>query len=140
MRTLHLALLAMALTGCALRGPSGGIDPRCTSAGASGAAPADTAIYDTSRVDTRPAYVSGQPPRYPKDLREAGTTGDVEVEIVVNADGRVEPSSIRVLEYSDREFADSAVDAVRTWRFCPATRRGVPVRIRFRQPVHFRLG
>ena len=140
MQPHHIALLAIALSACALPGPSGSIDPRCISAAASGGAPADTTVYDTSAVDTRPAYVSGQTPSFPKGLREAGVTGDVLVEFVVNADGRVEWSSVRVVEYSDRELADSAVVAIQTMHFCPATRHGVPVRVRIRQPVQFRLG
>jgi TonB family protein len=140
MHQRHIALLAIVVSACALRGPSGSIDRRCASAAASAGAPADTTVYDTSAVDTRPAYVSGQAPSYPKELRETGVTGDVLVEFVVNADGLVAWSSVRVVEYSNREFADSAVVAIRTMRFCPATRHGVPVRVRIRQPVQFRLG
>jgi len=75
-------------------------------------------------------------PQYPADLVKAGREGDVQLLVYVEADGNV--AAIGVTRSSGvPEFDLAAQQAVRQWKFRPATRDGVPVanavpiRIRF---------
>jgi TonB family protein len=58
------------------------------------------------------------------------------VEFVVAPDGT--PQGIQVVKSTHPEFADAAVNAVKTWKFTPAQKNGqyAPVKMRF--PVNFR--
>ena len=62
---------------------------------------------------------------YPPESREAKVEGSVLVAYDVSEDGRV--SNIRVLSSSpDGVFDGAAIDFVRTWRFQPQKRSGIP--------------
>ncbi|VTU24089.1 hypothetical protein H6CHR_02122 [Variovorax sp. PBL-H6] len=44
-----------------------------------------------------------------------------------------------VIGESPKLLADAAVSAVSQWKFRPHTYRGVPVKVRLRQPITFKL-
>jgi TonB family protein len=74
---------------------------------------------------------------YTDAARRAGTTGDVLLEIVVRRDGSV--GDVKLLQGLGGGLNDRAVQAVRQWRFAPATRRGVPVDVVVEVAVEFKL-
>lgn len=77
-------------------------------------------------------------PVYPAAMREAGLTGVVPIEAVIGRDGSV--ASVRVLSAQVHpDFAISAVDAVRQWRFTPTLLNGVPVDVVMTVSVQFDL-
>ena len=86
-----------------------------------------------------------QPPRllrevradYTDAARRSGVTGDVVLEIVVRHDGSV--GDVRVLRRLGAGLDERAVQAVRQWRFAPATRQGAPVDVVVEVVVEFRL-
>lgn len=86
-----------------------------------------------------------QPPRllrevradYTDAARRSGVTGDVVLEIVVRHDGSV--GDVRVLRRLGTGLDERAVQAVRQWRFAPATRQGAPVDVVVEVAVEFRL-
>jgi TonB family protein len=85
-----------------------------------------------------PAYlVSSGRPEYPSEARAAGIEGDVPLEIVVDQGGRVVEASL--LRRAGHGFDESALRAIRSYRFAPAQRDGVAVRVRMRWTVAFRL-
>ncbi len=65
-----------------------------------------------------------QDPRYWSKLRESG--GVVELQLLVDESGRV--ADVKRLK-GDRALANAAINAVRTWRYTPAVKQGVNVRI-----------
>lgn len=69
---------------------------------------------------------------YPEQAREQGLQAAVELEIVIDAEGRV--SEARVVVPVGHGFDEAALEAVRRFVFEPATRDGesVPSRIRYR--------
>lgn len=99
----------------------------------------DTTAYDEHAVSARPARIGGPPPRYPDELRRAGTPGGVVVEFIVGVDGRVEPQTVRVISTTNPAFNSTTVDAIRRSVFCPATIGSRPVRARITQPVYYRI-
>jgi TonB family protein len=74
---------------------------------------------------------------YPPLLRERGISGRATVEYIVNADGRVDARSLRVLASSHRDFADVTRRTVTNCRFVPGGLAGVAVRVWVRQTVRF---
>ena len=64
-------------------------------------------------------------PRYSEVARRANIEGDVVLEVIIRADGSV--GQVDVLQRLGFGLDERAVEAVRQWRFAPATRQGVAV-------------
>ncbi len=75
--------------------------------------------------------------QYPRAAREQGIEGRVIVEFIVEKDGT--PSHIRVLQSAHPLLDSAAVQAIRRTTFIPGKQGGVPVRVRMRLPIRFRL-
>ena len=87
---------------------------------------------------TRPEKVAGDPPQYTELARRARVTGVVIVEAVVDEQGNAtEP---RVLKGLPMGLDRQAVDAVKTWKFKPATLRGKAVPVYYLLTINFQLG
>lgn len=78
-----------------------------------------------------------QPP-YPASEQRAENEGSVTVRILIGTDGRVK-SVEKVRGASDAFFRATEQQALRHWRFKPATVDGRPVESRKVMTVHFRL-
>ena len=86
-----------------------------------------------------------QPPRllhevradYTEEARGRGIAGEVELEIVVRRDGTV--GDAKIMKGLPAGLNDRAVQAVRQWRFAPATRQGTPVDVIVEVSVEFKL-
>ena len=74
---------------------------------------------------------------YTEDARQRGVAGDVVLEIVVRRDGTV--GDVKVLQGLAGGLNDRAVQAVRQWRFGPATRQGAAVDVIVEVAVEFKL-
>lgn len=76
-------------------------------------------------------------PPYSEEARKAKYQGTVVLWIVVDTQGNV--TEIRVVKPLGLGLDEKAVDTVRTWKFKPATRNGIPVPVRVAVEVSFRL-
>ena len=94
-------------------------------------------LFRVSTVDERPERLSGPPLRYPVLLQKAGISGFVLIEFVIDASGRVEPSSIRIVRSSNPGFEGPARDAIRGSLFRPGRMVGMAVRVMVRQQIEF---
>ena len=74
-------------------------------------------------------------PIYPNEAWAAGITGDVLVRAVIDATGAV--ADVEVLKGLPYGLTEAAVEAIRRWRFKPATRRGQPVAVYRNLSVRF---
>ena len=63
--------------------------------------------------------------------------GDAVVEMIVDKTGRVREA--KVISSTHQGFADYALASVLQWRFRPAYVNGLPVKVRIRLPVQFRI-
>ena len=95
------------------------------------------AVYAAEVVEERPERISGAAPEYPELLRNAGITGRIRLEFVVDTAGRVEPGSERVLETTHELFSQAALATVGSWLFRPGRIDGRAVKVRVRMPVDF---
>jgi protein TonB len=99
--------------------------------------PRHTGPIGVAGLDKTPETRLQVPPRYPHDMRRQGREGSVNVEFVVNRQGRV--ISATADARAPREFARAAEDAVRRWKFEPGRRNGQLVSFRMTVPIVFSL-
>ncbi len=85
-----------------------------------------------------PAPGSAQP-RYPDILRQAGVEGEVLAQFVVDADGRYEAGTFKVLKSSHDLFTQAVKNALPNMRFYPAEVGGKKVKQLVQQPFTFSL-
>ncbi|MFP4282527.1 MAG: energy transducer TonB [Opitutales bacterium] len=90
-------------------------------------------------VATLPKAKKQARPTYPRRFFSEGRQGIVELVFAINSEGRVVPDSIEIARADHRLFGESAVNAVKKWRFTPATYEGEPVTVRVRQRIPFTL-
>ncbi|HEV8609410.1 MAG TPA: TonB family protein [Thermoanaerobaculia bacterium] len=84
-----------------------------------------------------PDLVRRVEPAYPEVARRAGLQGLVVLEAIIAASGDVE--EIRVVKSAGALLDSAAEDAVRRWKYRPATLNGRAVRVRLSVKVSFRL-
>jgi TonB family protein len=100
-------------------------------------------VYDVGAVDRVPELRNRRDVErlaarsYPPHLRDAGVSADVIVSLIVNRDGRVDASSIQVLNDVNPAFADAARQVAQRMRFRPAQLRGDEVRTVVQLPIRF---
>jgi len=74
---------------------------------------------------------------YSDQARRANLEGEVELEIVIRRDGSV--GDVKVMRGLGLGLNEQAVQAVRQWRFAPATLKGTPVDVIVEVSVEFKL-
>src|SRR5882762_2777806 len=88
-------------------------------------------------VDEQPALVSHPPIRYPPELQALRVDGTVLVEATLDATGRVEPGSVKIVQSPNHVFDAEAARVVRGSVYFPARSKGSPVRAVIRQAITF---
>lgn len=94
-------------------------------------------IISYGLLDGTPRSKVQMPPDYPYSMKQAGRNGSVVVEFDVDKGGRV--TRAEALRFTDREFVEPALRAVRNWRFEPGRRDGKAVPFRMTIPIEFSL-
>jgi protein TonB len=88
--------------------------------------------------EAMPRYRENRAPVYPGTARQRGYEGDVLIAAEVRADGRI--GAVRVTRTSGYPTLDeSALEAVKMWRFEPARRMGSAVDVWVEIPIRFKL-
>jgi hypothetical protein len=94
----------------------------------------EAAVLEAEAVDQQAAMIDQQTlPKLP-----GGRKGRVALSYVVGADGVVEPGTAVAYVVSDPDLAPLALVVVRSWRFNPARKGGLPVRQLVRQSIVWR--
>lgn len=102
------------------------------------AVPVDQGVYSAVPLGgTQPEEVDRVLPRYPAMARRAGVQGSVMVRGIVRRDGRID--DVEIIKDLPYGLGDTAREAVRQWRFRPATYRGDPIDVYYTVTVNFRL-
>jgi len=96
---------------------------------------ADDTVY--TKVDINPVPVKTPPPDFPYDLKRQGISGVVAVATVIDETGAV--TSCSVTKSSNAEFEAAAMAAVKRWKFKPAQKDGVPVKMKVTIPIRFNV-
>jgi TonB family protein len=85
---------------------------------------------------TPPRKVSGEPAPYPEEARGRKLQGAVTVDMIVTEDGT--PIDVTVVESGGEVLNRALLQAVRGWRYEPARKEGVNVRVHWRARQIFR--
>lgn len=94
----------------------------------------DEKVYDLSPDMTPPRVTKQVAPRY-ATAKGVRVEGAVTVALVVSSEGV--PRDVRVLKGLDKDVDQSAVDAVREWRFAPARKNDKPIAVRVSLEIEF---
>lgn len=111
--------------------------------GSSGRSSSDSSVSGASSVWTstmvdEPATVTHRVlPRYPRALEDAGVSGRVVLEFVVDTTGRVEAATVVIMSSTHSGFEAPSREAVLAMRFRPGQASGSAVRQMVRQTISF---
>ncbi len=86
---------------------------------------------------TEPERIGGPNPQYPEAARRARIQGVVVLECTIGKDGTV--TEVNILRGLPLGLTESAVDAVKRWKFKPSTLNGKPVEVLYILTVRFNL-
>lgn len=99
---------------------------------------ASTGVYAVVPAGgTQPEEIDRVVPRYPTMARRAGVGGSVVIRGIVRRDGTID--DVEIIKNLGYGLGEAARDAVRQWRFRPATYRGEPIDVYYTVTVNFRL-
>ncbi len=93
--------------------------------------------YRVGENVTRPEKLSGANPVYTEMARKARVQGIVILEAIIDEQGDV--TNLQVLKGLPMGLDQAAVEAVRTWKFKPATMDGRPVKVYYTLTVNFQV-
>jgi periplasmic protein TonB len=100
--------------------------------------------YSLEEVETKPALASmpnfqrAVADGYPEELKRRRLGGIAEIQFVVDASGKVEASSVEIVDATQPAFGEAAKRAVMTAGFKPGKVGGTPVRTRVTMPIVYR--
>jgi len=96
-------------------------------------------VYQPGNGVTLPRPTKEVRPEYTQAALAAGIEGNVLLDVVVLADGKV--GDVRVTESLDAKYGldQQAVEATKQWEFRPGTKDGKPVAVRVHIELTFRL-
>ncbi|HEY0153516.1 MAG TPA: TonB family protein [Longimicrobium sp.] len=101
-------------------------------------------VYTPDTVEETPALANGSEVArlferfYPRVLADQGVAGRVTLELIVEADGRVRPGSVRVVSATNPQFSDATLRIVERFRFRPARVGDQPVPVMVTIPIDWK--
>lgn len=126
---LALAVIAAACGG----GPGPGAASSCLLSSADSAFLNAGPVFSVCGVDEKARLIQSsvredfRPSGVPRSL-PATMCYSAEVRLVVDAQGRVEPETVRLVRATHPDYGQAVLAGARAWRFEPALREGIPVR------------
>jgi len=99
--------------------------------------PFESAVSAEAPGVTKPTLLRRTTPTFPQAMVRERISGIVQLEVVIDTDGRIVHTRIKAAPHPDLGVA--AVECVRQWRFTPATKDGAPVSVVATVDVSFDL-
>ena len=94
-------------------------------------------VYRVGGGVSAPRPIYAPDPDYSEEARKAKFQGTVVLWVVVGPDGR--PRDIRIYRSLGMGLDEKAIEKIRTWKFEPARKDGIPVAVQVNIEVSFRL-
>lgn len=95
-------------------------------------------VFSLKEVDGRPKSLKSIRPSYPEYAKKMRIEGSVTVSFIIDEKGNI--SNIKVVKASPANvFENSAITAVKGWKFSPATKNGEPVKVGMVVPINFKF-
>jgi periplasmic protein TonB len=105
-----------------------------------GSGPVTGETFLQEQVDDPVQPINIPKPRYPPVLQQAGVSGSVDVQYVVDTLGHAEPRSWNVMKSTNPQFEAPAREAIMKGVFKPARIKGAAVRQLVQQSIKFNIG
>jgi eukaryotic-like serine/threonine-protein kinase len=86
---------------------------------------------------TPPQKISGETASYPRKAERNSMQGLVVVDMIVTEDGT--PTDLRILESAGEVLDQAVMEAVKSWRFQPATKQGIKVKVHWQARHRFQI-
>jgi protein TonB len=94
-------------------------------------------LYKIGGDVSAPILIHSIAPKFPESARNAKVGGSVLVNLQVDTNGN--PNHVRAIRGVGYNFDESAVDAVKQYRFKPAMKAGKPVPVQLNVEVNFKI-
>lgn len=94
-------------------------------------------LTELPRIDSPAEAMRAIERSYPRNLKDAGVGGKVQLAFIVKADGTVDASSVRVMQSERDELATAATEAIAQIRFRPGKKDGSPVASQVVIPISY---
>lgn len=94
-------------------------------------------VLRVGKAVSPPSVIFKVEPEYSEEARQARWQGDVQVSAIVETSGRL--SNVRILKPPGLDLDQHVLAALSQWRFKPAVKDGLPVRVVAQIAVNFRL-
>ena len=76
-------------------------------------------------------------PVYPAEAKKNPVNGSVVLQATITEDGM--PEDVHVVKSLRMDYDQSAMDAVRQWRFSPAKKDGAPIEVQTHISIHYEI-
>ena len=76
-------------------------------------------------------------PKYSKSAKKQGIQGVVTLSVVIGTDGKAH--DVKVVKSLEPSLDANAIEAVKKWKFAPATKDGRPVAVAMRLEIDYKL-
>ena len=130
---------AASIAGCAAAPGPRLIDTSDHPTSCAGRSTSDTTIYELASVTEKPVLRRLARLDYPPDAQTDRRKGRVVFGMVINADGRVDSSSVTVLDPDLPSFEQAGRRALYRFLYWPACRAQDPVRVRVAIPLQWSI-
>ena len=101
-------------------------------------------VFNADQISSPPKLVSPAATArlvarsFPEDLRKSNTGGTVQLQFVIGANGKVEPTTIEVVEASVPALGAAAKSVAEKMEFVPGKKDGNAVRTRVMLPITYK--
>jgi protein TonB len=117
-----------------------GVEGGLASGVAGGTGPVTGETFLEAQVDDPVQIINLVKPRYPPVLQQAGVSGSVDAQWVVDTLGHAEPRSWQVMRSTNPQFEAPAREAIMKTLYKPARIKGTAVRQLVQQKISFNIG
>jgi eukaryotic-like serine/threonine-protein kinase len=94
-------------------------------------------LVEVSADVTPPRKISGESAAYPRKAERSHMQGLVVVDMIVTENGT--PTDLRILESAGEVLDQAVLEAVKAWRFEPATKQGIKVKVHWQARHRFEI-
>lgn len=94
-------------------------------------------VFEEGEVDELPRPLRQTRMEYPRGAKQNGLEGDVNLILLIDRHGRVE--KVEIISSPHSLFNKAVIRSLRRWKFSPAIYQGVPVKVRMRKKITFKL-
>ena len=97
----------------------------------------ESPVFEVKNITQAPQPISRPRPAYPVEMRKAGTEGIAVIVAVIDRNGNVR--KLIDVKATNKEFAYSAAQAVKKWKFSPGVKDGTAVNCKVRLRIPFKI-